>query len=314
MFIIVRKEKDKYQGLAVSNSYDEAQNKMLEEAQKISSFQVSTKEGTYLVKKGKTIEEFRNIAKNVDKGWVFAKKSKEIINELVAEYMIIELLNNKELDNKLIVPDKTEEDFVIIKNFDESKGESKGEPKDESKGEPKDECEDKFLAKIIVLIDQNKSMSFGLIDKYDQSCVRECTWEEINSKVSEIYKLEASEESEAYTIDGSTNNLTKLYEKKLEIVKKLVDLLSENRAINYKKWKDVGMALHSIDNNLLDCFIHFSRKYAYKYSVYETFHLMTENCEKEWKSFKNNCYNISNLHEWAMEDNPNEYQKIFGNN
>ena len=90
-----------------------------------------------------------------------------------------------------------------------------------------------------------------------------------------------------------------------EQIKKLVNILKDERADDYTKWLEVGWALHNIDPNsqdLLNTWVDFSRKS----SKFEE-----GRCEKEWESSKIEGLSIGSLHHWAKEDNYVEYRKIM---
>lgn len=87
----------------------------------------------------------------------------------------------------------------------------------------------------------------------------------------------------------------------IEYIKKLVDILSPERADNYQKWIRLGWCLRNIDYRLLDTWIEFSRKSS-KFQEGE--------CEKMWNYMKDDGLNVGSLHLWAKEDNSNSYKEI----
>jgi len=91
----------------------------------------------------------------------------------------------------------------------------------------------------------------------------------------------------------------------IENIKNIVNMISVKRSENYSEWINVGLALHSISNELLEVWIDFSKKCP---------KLFKENvCIKYWTSFKNptngNKLTIKSLKFWAKIDNPEEYKK-----
>lgn len=88
--------------------------------------------------------------------------------------------------------------------------------------------------------------------------------------------------------------------KEINDIKRLIMLLNSSRATDYKKWVDVGLCLHNIDNLLLEDWILFSKK-AHNFKENE--------CEKLWEKFheNENGLKIGTLHMWAREDNKDEY-------
>lgn len=97
----------------------------------------------------------------------------------------------------------------------------------------------------------------------------------------------------------------------IDITKKLVKLLSPNRAYNYNDWIVVGWALFNIDCTLLNEFIEFSKKASTKFKIGE--------CEKIWKQCEErrdingegNGYTIASLYHWAKEDNFAGYKNLM---
>lgn len=87
----------------------------------------------------------------------------------------------------------------------------------------------------------------------------------------------------------------------IEYIKKLVDILSPNRADNYQNWIRLGWCLRNIDHRLLDTWIEFSKKSS-KFQDGE--------CEKMWNYMKDDGLNVGSLHLWAKEDNLNAYKEI----
>lgn len=86
----------------------------------------------------------------------------------------------------------------------------------------------------------------------------------------------------------------------------LLSMLAKERSNNYNDWLNVGFALHSISDFLLDSWILFSKK-SNKYKEGE--------CEKIWKSMKNpvnkNLLTIKSLAYWAKQDDPKTYDKFI---
>jgi len=72
-----------------------------------------------------------------------------------------------------------------------------------------------------------------------------------------------------------------------------LDGLSASRADNYDEWLNVGMALHSVDDSLLNEWDGWSRKSS-KYQAGE--------CERKWKSFKGSGLSIGSLAHMAKQD------------
>lgn len=95
-----------------------------------------------------------------------------------------------------------------------------------------------------------------------------------------------------------------LYSK--DLIQKLVNMLSNERSMEYNKWIYLGLCLHNIDdsNEILDVYKQFSFQDEQKASK--------TNFEKLWKSFKkkNEGLNIGTLKYWASKDNPEAFKKF----
>ena len=90
------------------------------------------------------------------------------------------------------------------------------------------------------------------------------------------------------------------------VAKKLILILSQERASDYSEWIEVGYCLHSISFELLPAWIAFSKKWP----LYND----SSECEKQWEWFdKNNNkqYTIASLHYWAKQDDYDKYEEII---
>lgn len=87
----------------------------------------------------------------------------------------------------------------------------------------------------------------------------------------------------------------------IEYIKKLVAILSPDRADNYQKWIRLGWCLRNIDHRLLETWVEFSKRSS-KFQDGE--------CEKMWNYMKDDGLNVGSLHLWAKEDNINAYREI----
>lgn len=102
------------------------------------------------------------------------------------------------------------------------------------------------------------------------------------------------------------NIFRKRFRSDIDMAKRLVSILSNERANDYHQWIRVGWVLHNISDKLLDTFKEFSKRCPEKYD---------ENCcEKIWKNAKDYGLTIASLHMWAKHDNPIEYVKIIREN
>lgn len=92
----------------------------------------------------------------------------------------------------------------------------------------------------------------------------------------------------------------------------LVKMLNNDRSKKYEDWRNVGLALHSIDDSLLSEWIEFSKKCDHKFKDGDG----QGDCYKFWKQFKipstGKLLTIRSLAYWAKIDNPKEYE-LFRN-
>jgi len=90
----------------------------------------------------------------------------------------------------------------------------------------------------------------------------------------------------------------------IAFVRKLVGILSPNRAKGYEDWIRVCWALHNISSTeLFEDFIEFSKKCPEKFDM--------EGCAKTWNRSNNDGLKIGSIHYWAKNDNPEAYQTIM---
>jgi len=81
--------------------------------------------------------------------------------------------------------------------------------------------------------------------------------------------------------------------------RELTKLLSKNRLKDPKKWRDVGIALHSIDKSLLDIWTECSNEKN------------KQKCKSTWESFPPHEYSMQSLCIWAEKDNQTKYIKYI---
>ena len=123
----------------------------------------------------------------------------------------------------------------------------------------------------------------------------------------EVNKSATKERVEKLADKDKDQNKDKNKDKKdTEIAKKLTALLSKERATKYETWLHVGWALHNVDDNLLDCFISFSKKSPEKYK--------DGCCEKVWSKALDSGFTLASLYWWAKEDNPTGYADLLREN
>jgi P4 family phage/plasmid primase-like protien len=91
--------------------------------------------------------------------------------------------------------------------------------------------------------------------------------------------------------------------KDIQLAKKLVMIMSKERATKYQDWIKVGWSLHNVDSGLLDTFKTFSKKAGIKYNE--------KSCEKIWEKARDEGLTIASLRHWAKLDDPERYNEIL---
>ena len=94
----------------------------------------------------------------------------------------------------------------------------------------------------------------------------------------------------------------------LELIRKLVELLSEERANNRKEWIELGWCLHNLhnhDDTLLNLWIEFSKK-APQYADEAE-----EACRNAWADMREEGMGIGTLIHWVKNDNSEGYKKLL---
>jgi len=89
----------------------------------------------------------------------------------------------------------------------------------------------------------------------------------------------------------------------LELVQRLISILSPKRADDYNDWIHVGWALHNVSNKLYDDFVKFSKQCQGKFD--ET------KCRKIWNDSKNYGFTIASIYWWAKMDNKDGFLEII---
>lgn len=128
-------------------------------------------------------------------------------------------------------------------------------------------------------------------------------------KRNDTIKEETSSQGKEEKIVENRNNNCKVYAKSnndVQVARRLTALLSKDRASKYNSWIHVGWALHNIDDNLLDCFITFSKRCPKKYEE--------GCCEDVWERARDNGFTLASLYWWAKEDNPAGYVELLREN
>ena len=126
------------------------------------------------------------------------------------------------------------------------------------------------------------------------------------SKIEKIYKTLERKNKKKKNKKKKVNN--KLYnENDINNARKLIKMLSMDRADDYGMWIELGFCLFNIDHSLLDNWAEFS-------SMSPKFQL--GDCEKRWNKFTNNGngLGLGTLYRWVKEDNPQAYSKFQRDN
>jgi hypothetical protein len=272
MYNIIEKKNGVITILAAAETLIEAERLLIEKAQKNGGKFENVREGIQLIKKDNNILEYKKYIKIKKGRWLIS--TSENCSELIAEYSIS---NNNE---------------NLIQSVNE---------KIPKNGQ---------LLKIVIIINSDGSINYGLIDSnvpliipqpYDVIREKLVELEEIIGKNSNIKMLEriithqSSEENiNKNLIHKEENKLTKI-----ELAKKLVELLSNERSKDYVTWMHVNYVLHNIDEELYDCFVEFSKKGGHEFK-----------CSNAW-SLRNLDFNITHLHRWAKNDNLDGYIQVM---
>ncbi len=142
--------------------------------------------------------------------------------------------------------------------------------------------------------------------------------DKVKQKIQEVYESKyakkTKQQKEDYSKDKEDDNTKPATKKKkrtdniserdIRLAKELAKILSKRRATVYETWRNVGWALHNIDETLYDGFIDFSKKAGRE--VFDE-----KGCRKLWEEAKYDGYSLGSLRMWAMEDDPDEYDRVI---
>lgn len=107
-----------------------------------------------------------------------------------------------------------------------------------------------------------------------------------------------------FNLQKKRNNKNQLHFYDIEYIRKIVSILSPERATQYQKWIELGWCMHNIDPNneeLLEIWDNFSKQ-GHSYS--------RGDCEKRWKMFRDDGFTLRSLKYWASIDNPEKYNQL----
>jgi P4 family phage/plasmid primase-like protien len=103
-------------------------------------------------------------------------------------------------------------------------------------------------------------------------------------------------------------------EEELKLLTNLCECFSVERASEYGKWLDVGLALHNTNS---DKFLPVWEKFSQKYSKYRD-GSSKRNCSQKWKTFNtsktSNPLTVGSLRYWANHDDRNKFNKVMIDN
>lgn len=153
----------------------------------------------------------------------------------------------------------------------------------------------------------NEEETLKLKKKYNDTIQTEINdiWEQNKPNDKKKKKIDIFKDEMREKIDKHTEKHNIHYQKKdeIELSKKLTNILSPERAREFKSWIRVGWVLHNIDESLLDTFIEFSKKCPEKYK--------DGCCEDVWEKAHSDGLKIGTLHHWASIDNKERYEEIM---
>jgi P4 family phage/plasmid primase-like protien len=141
-------------------------------------------------------------------------------------------------------------------------------------------------------------------------------------KISDSYREEVEQIEEDQTekerikltnrqILKKTRNTNKNICKDIEIVRKLINILSPNRTESHEGRMRVGWCLHNIDHGLLEDWTIFCTQSSHpKYNDIDTARLA---CQEKWEYMKDGCLGIGTLRMWAKQDDPLKFEEIIKN-
>ena len=134
-----------------------------------------------------------------------------------------------------------------------------------------------------------------------------------SSMVSEAVVTDANDPYANYYVDN--NNIINPYqiveEEELKLITNLCECFSKERATEYGKWLDVGLALHNTNS---DKFLPVWEKFSLKYTRFAS-GASRRNCEQKWASFNNsntsNPLTVGSIRYWSNHDDPEKYNKVM---
>ena len=165
-------------------------------------------------------------------------------------------------------------------------------------------------------VDMNKYDHRKLLDlmsirnkfKKDLTLIREDKLDEISNEYKSIPQSQRIKKQQRPVIRNkkkkSPSRINTNFNENLDKIKKIIDILSPDRAENYNDWQNLGWCLHNIDDRLLPIWIQFSKK-SEKFKEGE--------CDQEWAYMDNQGLGLGTLYMWAKIDNIEKYTELTKN-
>jgi len=127
----------------------------------------------------------------------------------------------------------------------------------------------------------------------------------VNNADEDIYK--------SFYVDNNNviNPFKIVEEEELKLITNLCECLNVERACEYGKWLDVGLALHNTNSDLL---LPVWEKFSKKYSKYRD-GSSKRDCAKKWHSFNTsstgNPLTVGSIRYWADKDDSDKFNKVM---
>jgi hypothetical protein len=158
---------------------------------------------------------------------------------------------------------------------------------------------------IVISIEGNGTVTYGFNDHSSSIDMKPSSIEDLRKKLHSIYPKCTANDGKKLELVGTLFNkeigAVSSTSKEEQLGRKLTGILSAQRAEDYIQWMQLCYALHNTSENLLDCFIDFSRKSS-KYNY--------EKCLEAWFTKRNLNFTFEHLHQWAKKDNMSRYSTI----
>jgi P4 family phage/plasmid primase-like protien len=161
--------------------------------------------------------------------------------------------------------------------------------------------------KNIDVVDDHSSYveELSIRNKFDKTEIKQGKKDTIDKLNKEMQENEIDKKKKknifSRIVQTNENNFKSASED-LPLVRKLINLLSMDRATKYDDWIRLGWCLRNIDSSLLSVWDEFSMN-SDKYEV--------GLCDQVWFRMREGGLGIGTLHMWARKDNPDAYKLII---